>query len=627
MAVIYLLCAILKDHQQKMMTLNKTILSTFFGIVSLTNFAFAQTVLKLKNDLNKALIEEGLTGAVWSVVESDGRITFDAVGFNNKETGKLLKPTDKVHIGSITKTLVAIGILRLATESKINIDEPVKKYLPQLNFYNQWETTTPITIRHLLDHTSGLTDIRLWQIFSKKANANSALDFAFTSNPKVLKIHAQPGSVFSYSNMGYTLLAMIIEAITKEKYELYLDKHLLLPLGMKNSTFQFVSQVGKNADSNLAYGHLDKQIVYAALPMYLRPAGQFTTTAYDMAIFAKFLLSDGKINNVEFIKETYLKQMGQAQNTISKQKGLKIGYGLGAMTRDRHGCIGLAHSGNIAGYHAMLYWFPTAKKAFFISHNMDSETANYERFNEIIIKHLKLDGIPSKSNTSKIKGLSDYEGYYLPIFSKVEPFAYFDILSSFTRLQIKDSFVVLAPFQKAEKQLYQVSENILIADGKTENSHVFYIDNFKNSFVTDGFSTHKKVSGYYLLAHWISFALGCLGLLFLLFTGIFQTIKTKKQILSNPIFMAFLATLFLLVPIPFFLSQSFAVLGDKTTASLLLFIATCFLPLALIISKVLYLRKGVSGLPNKINLIAIIFALQWLIVLFSWGLIPFRLWI
>lgn len=612
------------------MLFNKNLFTFCFSVFCLTTSAYTQTELTLKNDIKKALIEEGLTGAVWSVVDADGKIIYDAVGLNtnNKQTRKQLKPTDKVHIGSITKTLIATGILRLSTEHKLDINEPIKKYLPQLTFDNQWEASNPITIRHLLDHTSGLTDIRLWQIFSQNAKANSPLEFAFKQDSNVLKIHSQPGSIFSYSNMGYTLLAMIIESITKEKYESYLDQHLLLPLGMKNSTFQFISQVGEKADTNLAYGHLDNKVVYPALPMYLRPAGQFTTTAYDMAVFAKFLLSDGIINDKEFISYTYLKQMGQAQNTISKQKGLPIGYGLGVMTRDRHGLVGLAHSGNIVGYHAMLYWFPKFKKAFFISHNMDSESANYERFNEILIKYLKLDSdVRNAVVEAKTKGLEDWGGYYLPIFSKVEPFAYSDILSGFSKIEINTNSIVLTPFQKDKKILHQVSDSILIAEGKTENSHVFYKDDFGRMYISDGFYTQKKVSGYYLLLHWISFSLGCIGLIFLFISGIIQTIRSRKQLLSNPIFPSFLATVFIIVPIPFFFLQSFTALGDKTTASILLFISTCFLPLGAIFSFVFYLNNGLLGLKNKFNFIALIFTLQWVAVLFAWKLIPFRLWV
>ena len=121
------------------MTHKKYWLLLSYFTLNLTNLLFAQNDLILREEINKALMEEGLTGAVWSIVDMDGKIKFDAVGVNNKETGKQLKSTDKVHIGSITKTLIATGILRLATEKKLDIDEPIEKYLPQLTFYNSWQ--------------------------------------------------------------------------------------------------------------------------------------------------------------------------------------------------------------------------------------------------------------------------------------------------------------------------------------------------------------------------------------------------------------------------------------------------------------------------------------------------------
>lgn len=596
----------------------------FFGF---SKSLLAQKEIQLKADINKALLEEGLTGAVWSIVDTDGKITYDAVGFSNKETGANLKPTDKVNIGSITKTLIATGILKLATERQLDLNAPVKKYLPQLIIKNQWDKSNPVTIRHLLDHTAGLTDIRLWQIFSEKANADSPLESAFQHDPNVLRVHTQPGSVFSYSNMGYVLLAMIVEQVTKERYEIFLDRTLLKPLGMMNSTFQFISQVGEHADKNLAFGHLDNQKTFASLPMYLRPAGQFSTTAYDMAIFAKFLMSDGMLNGKQFINHTYLLQMGQGEHTITKQKGLSVGYGLGAMKRDRNGLTGLAHSGNIVGYHAMLYWFPQYKKAFFISHNMDSETANYERFNQILIQYLKLGGFSNRPETIQPKNLQGWEGYYLPVFSKVEPFAYADILTGFIKVIIHSDAVVLAPFQRDEKILHQTGENILIADGKTENSHVFYKDKSGKFFISDAFSTHQKVSGYYLIAHWISFILGCVGILFLFFSSILQLLKGVDRIGMSSILPFVSAMGLFIVSIPFFAVQPFTALGDITIASILLFIASCVLPITLIILCSYYLIKGLNNLKDQLNFISTLLALQWVIVLVIYGLIPFRIWV
>jgi CubicO group peptidase (beta-lactamase class C family) len=203
-------------------------------------------------------------------------------------------------LGSVTKTLLAAGILRLASEGKINLDYSAEKYLVEISFDNKWSQTNPVTVRHLLDHTSGLEDLRLWQMFTAKAAPTSPLLFAFEKDPFVLEVRTRPRSVFSYSNMGYTLLGIIIEKVTNEPYETYLDKNLLQPLGMLDSTFGFVSQTGEKPDSRLAMGHLECQTIFPALPIYLRPAAQFTTTAYDMGLFLKFLMSDGTLNGLPF---------------------------------------------------------------------------------------------------------------------------------------------------------------------------------------------------------------------------------------------------------------------------------------------------------------------------------------
>jgi len=605
----------------------KKIILLFLTFI-LTRTLPAQSPPELKAAIQQALAEEGLTGAVWSIVDGEGKIYADAAGISNMQTGELLTPGNKVHIGSVTKTLIATGILRLATQKKLDINDPVKKYLPELGFENPWDKTKPITVRHLMDHTSGLTDIRLWQVFSKKAGPDIPLRYAFIKDTQVLKVYARPGSLFAYSNMGYTLLAMIIESVTKERYEDYLDKNLLQPLGMINSTFRFVAQTGDQADPGLAYGHLDNKTAYPALPMYLRPAGQFTTTAHDMALFAIFMMGNGTIGGTNFIDQSYLSDMGHPEGTVARQHGLNGGYALGVMSRDRYGYIGRAHSGNIVGYHAMLCWFPEYHKAFFISHNMDSETASYERFNEILARHLKLNKPLRNAGAISTKEFSGWNGYYLPVIPKIAPLAYMDNLSGFSKITVHDNFVDIVPFQKAARRLERMAEgNLLTAVGKVDNTHVFYRDSLGRAYISDGFSTLKKISGYYLIAHWASFLLGCSGLVYLLFAGIAQAIRSKKKIYSDNIFGAFLAVLLLLIPLPFFVFQSFSSIGDLSAASWLLFLSSCLLPAGLTYSLILYLKRGVKGLQSKLNFAAVVFSLQWVLVLIISNIIPFRLWV
>ncbi|HEY0595384.1 serine hydrolase domain-containing protein, partial [Sphingopyxis sp.] len=252
-------------------------------------------------ELQKLLASQHLAGATWSLVDGDD-VQTGAAGVRDMARGTAMRAGDRVHIGSITKTLVALGLLRLASEGRVDLDAPVSTVIPELRFRNPWDKTDPVRIRHLLDHSSGLEDARLWQMFSTRVSPADPLLAAFTRDPSVLDIRTRPGERTSYSNMGYALAGLVIERVTGVRYERWLDAHLLGPLGMTDSSFGFVSQLGPGRDARLAWGHHDDLTPAAAMPIALRPAGQFTTTARDMATFARFLMSDGRVGGAPFVR-------------------------------------------------------------------------------------------------------------------------------------------------------------------------------------------------------------------------------------------------------------------------------------------------------------------------------------
>jgi CubicO group peptidase (beta-lactamase class C family) len=613
-------------HKNFKITKHSALILCLIAISFLPQTVFAQADTVLHQKIDQTLKEESVTGAVWAIVDSNGAISTGAAGLKNTATGEMLSPQHRVHVGSVTKTLLAVGVLRLVTENRLALDTPVEQILSGIKFENKWPSH-PVRIRHLLDHTSGLENLRVWQMFSEKASPATPLEFAFEKDPSVLRIRTIPGSRFSYSNMGYTLLGMVIEAVTKESYETYLDKNLLQPLGMNHSTFSFVTQVGENADPNLAMGHLDNGATQAAIPIYLRPAGQFTTTAYDMGLFLRFLMSDGTLNGQAFIDQSLLSAMVKPVGTEAINAGLEVGYSLGLMKRDRHNVIGFAHSGNIIGYRAMIYLFPQQQKAFFISHNMDSETAKYERFNKILIEALGVNKTAPTANGLMPKDIVDWEGVYIRTAFTIELSSYFDVLTSFVRVAQKEDRLIFNQFQKAGIILTPAGGYSFRAEDRVAASHVLYRDQLNRTLITDGFVTYEKSNVFYLLSLWISLIVGCLGLLFILFDGIIQFIRKRKAFIREPLWVPFLSVLALFIPMPFFLTQSFIALGDLTAASFLTALVTGFLPLAMLFGCWKYFKNGISEHKKKLELFAVISVLQWVIVLSFWGMIPFRLWV
>ena len=106
------------------------------------------------------LERERLTGAAWMLLGDDGTIAVDAAGVR-RVGGAALRPDDRFQVGSIAKTVIAAGVLRLVTQKRLSLDAPVASWLPEVALDNPWVPAHPVRLRHLLDHTAGLEDASL----------------------------------------------------------------------------------------------------------------------------------------------------------------------------------------------------------------------------------------------------------------------------------------------------------------------------------------------------------------------------------------------------------------------------------------------------------------------------------
>lgn len=565
-----------------------------------------------------AIEEEGLVGVVWATVTPDGVAT-GAAGLADAKRKNLLAADSKVQTGSIVKTLIAAGILRLVTEKRLSLDSPVASLLPELAFENPWASTHPVRVRHLLDHTSGLDDARLWQVFSLTAEPDAPLSRSIQRGP--LHIRSQPGSRLSYSNLGYTLLGMLIERVAGERYETHLDAHLLRPLGMRQSSFRFVSQEGPDADARLAMGHFEDGATQASVPLHLRPAGQFTTTAADMGLFARFLMSNGEIDGQPFIASSLLRAMGRPTTTEAVAAGLlDAGYGLGLNSRDRHGVIGNCHVGTAIGFRANFCLFPELQKAFFVAMNADVETADYDRFDALLVGELGIAAAIATATAAAPGAIGDWQGIYVLAPSRTESFAYIDRVLGFASVRWDGQHLQLKPFQGKTRSLLPVGGRLFRAADRTFASHVLLVSDDTRRVISDGFRSHEQISLWRMLPLWASLAAGMAGLIHLIVHGILRLLRRRSRRLDP---VPFLASVALLLPVPLFFRQSFLQLGDLTPASVLLALVTAMLPIAMIIGLWRSRGRPATTAGDKLAMLGV---LQWCIVLAFWGLMPLRLW-
>jgi CubicO group peptidase (beta-lactamase class C family) len=565
---------------------------------------------------------ERLEGAVWTTLDTHG-----AAGVSDARSRAPMRPDHRVQVGSIAKTVLAAGILRLASAGRLSLETPVATLLPALAFDNPWHASDPVRIRHLLDHTSGLDDIHFWQVFSTTARADTPLAAAFPAGSGLLRMRHRPGTRHSYSNMGYTLLGMVIEAVVRQRYERYLDAALLAPLGMRDSTFGFVEQAG---DPRLAMGHFEDGATHPAMPSYVRPAGQFTTTAADMARFARFLMSDGSVGGRPFIDPALLRRMGEPAGTEAARAGLQVGYGLGLRRLDRHGVVAKCHGGSTVGFKAMLCLFPEAQKAFFVAINTDSETADYQRFDALLARALMpAPALASVSLASVSTPLpvpafdpASWAGFYVPAPNRFDTVRFIDTVFGFVQVRSDGAAVSLHPFQGPAVPLTHAGHGLFRAPGKVLPSHALLVSADGKRVVTNGTQSHELVSPVVLASLWLSVAAGLLGLAWIAMKGLAR-LATRRMSLRDPLAAPLAGTLALLAPLPLFYRQSFLQLGDLTPASGLLAVVTAALPVAMLIGLAMTLRRN-SG--NRIDALAMAAVLQLTIVLAAWGLLPLRLW-
>lgn len=580
----------------------------------------------LEDDIGRVIVEEGLTGVAWSLVGEGGEVTLGSSGVQDSRTGRGFATDTRFHVGSLTKTLLATGLLRLATEGRIDLDAPVLRYLPGLFPDGPPAGFSDVRVRHLLDHTAGLNDAHLWQMFSERADPDAPLVAAFPDPESQLRIRSRPGARFSYSNMGYTLLGMAIESVVGSRYETYLDEHLLAPLAMHHSTFAFTTQEGEDGDPMLAWGHVDDGSRYAATPIFLRPAGQFTTTTADLARFAQFLLGDGVVDGRTFIDEPLMRSRGRPLGTEAANAGLIAGYSLGLGRRDRHGVVGYCHGGNIVGFVAMLCIFPEEQKAFAYSVNTDSETADYGRLDSMLIEALDVVKAASPQSAPPTSDIAEWQGHYLLNPNRFQTFEYLDTVFGSIRISVDGEVLTLASMQREARQLQPVGERFFSTNDRSTTSHVFYRGKDGEYLVSDGFQTYEKTAVAYLIIHWISISIGLAGMAWILISGSVLIIRYRLKTFQRPEAPAYVASALLFTPIPLFFAQSFMALGDLTFASGLLAAVTLLLPIGMLLTVVLAKNTRKTRRIGLLHTAAAAAVLQWCVVLIAVGMLPFRLW-
>ncbi|CAM4328766.1 serine hydrolase domain-containing protein [Pseudoalteromonas ostreae] len=277
------------------------------------------------------------------LVAKQGKIIFEkSYGYANFEWDIKNTAETKFRIGSITKQFTALLILQLAQQNKIQLDASLATYLPD---YRQ-DIGNKITIRQILNHTSGLSNYTQTKTFRNDYSRNPYSVDEFIKLLCSDDLLFEPGTQFSYSNSGYFILGAVIEKVTERRYQDVLQENIFKPLNMHNTGYdshakiinQRASGYSKNLDGYTNADYLDMSIPYAA--------GSIYSTARDLVKWDQALHTN-KLINKELKKQMY---------TVSEQRNYALGWEVNQLDADKYGkpLTQVQHGGGIEGFNAFI---------------------------------------------------------------------------------------------------------------------------------------------------------------------------------------------------------------------------------------------------------------------------------
>ncbi|MEW7291430.1 serine hydrolase domain-containing protein [Aquimarina sp. 2304DJ70-9] len=348
--------------------MNKTLFLLLFGLLLITNksisqvsepkhkFDLEQSKKILKEQINKILMDTGIPSVSLSLIKGDTIIWSEAFGFANVKKKVPATSSTIYSTGSNFKFVTATAIMQLVEAGKLDIDDPINKYLGESPIKDLSNDGTPVTFRHLLSHHSGLTGpieiIPVWERKLPKTLEKFASEIS-TEEP--------PGINYQYCNHCYGLAGLIIEKVSGMSYQDYIVDNILIPLQIE-SKGPIVPTPSMIEELALPYSLEDNQ----PIPEYqsrfdVYPAGDAYLTSPEMANFYIAQLNQGSFDGQSILNSNSVTKMQEPQF------GSNYGFGIGVVIKNNTKY--LTHTGGVPGFSTCFKAETDSKTGIYIAAN------------------------------------------------------------------------------------------------------------------------------------------------------------------------------------------------------------------------------------------------------------------
>jgi CubicO group peptidase (beta-lactamase class C family) len=302
-----------------------------------------------------------IAGASVLVMQGDLVLLEKGYGYADVKTKKAVDPKSTIfRLASISKLFTWVSVMQLVEQGKLDLDTDVNRYL---DFQIRPKFDQPITLRNLMTHTGGFEESNDDVIITNPKQAVTLRDFLIANQPERL---FPPGKIPAYSNYGVGLASYIVQRVSGEPFEQYVQQHIFAPLGMTHSSF--AQPLPKDLASLPSEGYRGNTTKPAVGFEIFNPvgAGGISSSAADMGRLGQALLHGGELDGKRILKPETLAQMWTPQFRASDQMP-PICMGFYQDWRNNLRWIG--HEGDLIAFHSLFFMEPTQKILLFVSYN------------------------------------------------------------------------------------------------------------------------------------------------------------------------------------------------------------------------------------------------------------------
>ncbi len=312
-----------------------------------------KTVDELDRKLAQTFADLKIPGASVAVIENNQVVLTKAYGLADVASRKQAMPETVFRAGSISKNFVGVAVMMLVEEGKLDLNAKLADLAPEIKFTNPWESTDPVRLVHLMEHTTGFDDIRFSQYLldGKDMPLKQAIDLY---GPYVSRW--KPGTYPAYSNAPPVIAAYIVEKVSGQSWADFTRTRIFEPLGMTSAHWVRTPDIEARLSKSYRSDGVTEE-PYVDIPG--KPAGSLNVTPTDLAKFALMMIGRGTYNGVTILKPESVDRIETPQSTLAVRSGLKLGYGLGNLAIPREKGIFHGHDGGIDGFLSTYLYEPS----------------------------------------------------------------------------------------------------------------------------------------------------------------------------------------------------------------------------------------------------------------------------